>query len=61
MHELHKVISDKIKQCNFDYKLEADARRKFKTFYVGHLVMVRIRSERFPPGTVKKLHARSAG
>ena len=23
--------------------------------------MVRIRSERFPPGTVKKLHARGAG
>jgi len=24
-------------------------------------VIVRIRSERFPPGTVKKLHARSVG
>ena len=61
MHELHKVISDKIKQSNFNYKLRADVRRKFKTFDIGDLVMVRIRPERFPPGTVKKLHARSAG
>ena len=52
---------DKIKQSNFDYKLRADVRRKFITFDIGDLVMVRIRPERFPPGTVKKLHARSAG
>jgi len=32
MHELHKVINDKIKQSNFDCKLGADVRRKFKTF-----------------------------
>jgi len=61
MHELHKVISDKIKQSNFDYKLRADVRRKYKTFNIGDLVMVRIRPEWFPPGTVKKWHARSAG
>jgi len=61
MHELHKVISDKIKQSNFDYKLRADVRRKFKTFNIGHLVMVWIRLELFPLGIVKKLHARSAG
>ena len=52
MHELHKIISDKIKQSNLDYKLQANARRIFKTFDVGDLVMVRIRPERFPPGTV---------
>ena len=61
MHELHKVISDKIKQSNFDYKLRADVRRKFKTFDINDLAMVRIRPERFPLGTVIKLHARSAG
>jgi len=60
-HELYKVINDKIRQKNFDYKLRANVRRKFKTFDIGDLVMVRIRPERFPPGTVKKLHARSAG
>ena len=61
MHELHKIISDKIKQSNFDYKLRADVRRKFNTFDIGDLVMVWIRPKRFPLRTVKKFHARSAG
>jgi len=60
-HELHKVISDKIKQSNLDYKLKADVRKKFKTFNVSNLVMIWIHPERFLPGNVKKLHARSAG
>ena len=60
MHELHKVISDKIKQSNFDYKLRADVWRKFKTFDIGDHMMVRIHPERLSLGTVKKLHARSA-
>jgi len=42
MRELHKVISDKIKQSNFDNKIRADAGRKFKTFDVGDLVMVQV-------------------
>jgi len=61
MHELHKIINDKIKQNNFNYKLKADVRRKLKTFDIGDLVMVRIRSEWFPPGTVKKLQTSNAG
>ena len=34
--------------------------KKAYEFNVGDYVMVRIRSERYPLGTVKKLHARSA-
>jgi hypothetical protein len=61
IHDLHKEISNRIAQNNTNYKIRADLRRRFKEFNVGDFVMVRIRPERFPPGTVKKLHARSAG
>ena len=61
MHELYKVISDKIEQGNFDYRLRAGVRKKFKTFNVGKLVMVQFFRNEFPPGTIKKLHPRSAG
>ena len=49
-----------IAQSNANYKLRADVRKRFKTSNVGDYINVRIRLERFPPGTVKKLHARNA-
>jgi len=52
---------DKIVQSNANYKLRADVRKRLKTFNVGDYMMVWICPEWFPPGTVKKLHARSAG
>ena len=61
LHDLHKEISNKINKSNAAYKVRADLHRKVQRFEVGDYVMVRIRSERFPPGTVKKLHARGAG
>jgi len=42
-------------------KFEFDLQWRGKRFEVGYYVMVRIRSEQFPPRTVKKLHAREAG
>ena len=39
----------------------ADSQRRVKTFDEGDYVMIRLRPERFPPGTVRKLHARGAG
>ncbi|XP_072962671.1 uncharacterized protein [Typha angustifolia] len=61
IHDLHKEISNRIAQNNTNYKIRVNLRRRFKEFNVGDFVMVLIRPERFPPGTVKKLHARSAG
>ena len=46
---------------NIDYKAFVDLHRTLRTFNVGDYVMIRLRPERFPPGTVKKLHVRSAG
>ena len=61
VHDLHKEIMDKIAQSSANYKLRNDVRKKLKTFNVGEHVMVQIRPKRFPPESVKKLHARSAG
>ena len=46
---------------NADYKPSVDLHRRLRTFNVGDYVTVRLRPERFPLGTVKKLHARTAG
>jgi len=61
VHDLHKEVIDKIAQSNAKYKLRADVRKRLKIFNVGNYVMMQIRPERFLPGTIKKLHARSAG
>ena len=45
---------------NVDYKASADLHHRLRTFNIRDYVMVHIRLERFPPGTVKKLHAWSA-
>ena len=60
IHNLHKEISSQIQKNNAKYKTYADLHKKAHEFNVGDNVMVRIRPERYPPGTVKKLHARSA-
>jgi Integrase zinc binding domain/Integrase core domain len=59
--ELHKYIHDRITQQNALYKQAADLHRRHRSFNVGDQVMVRLRPERYSPGTATKLHARSAG
>ena len=50
-----------ISPMNAHYKSHADLHRKHLELNEGDYVMIQIRSERFPPETVKKLNARSAG
>uniref|UniRef100_A0A2N9GGF1 RNA-directed DNA polymerase n=1 Tax=Fagus sylvatica TaxID=28930 RepID=A0A2N9GGF1_FAGSY len=61
LHDLHHEIRNKIQASNFQYKIHADTRRRHMEFQVGDYVMIRIRPERFPSVSVKKLQARSAG
>ena len=53
MHELHK-ITGRIAQSNTNYKLRV-VRKRLKKTNIGDFVMVRIRSEWFPPEIVKKV------
>ena len=46
---------------NETYKHMVDSHRKIKEFYEGDYVMVRLKPERFLPGTMKKLYARHVG
>ena len=39
----------------------ANSRKRIKEFNEGDSVMIKLRPERFPSGTMKKLHARGAG
>ncbi|WP_374695325.1 hypothetical protein ACEW7V_02415, partial [Areca yellow leaf disease phytoplasma] len=61
IRDLHKDINQKINLSNETYKNLVNSRRRIKEFDVGDSVMIRLRPERFPPGSVKKLHARGAG
>ena len=54
-------IREKIMKNNDDYKASANLYRRLRIFNVGDYVIVRMRLERFPPGSVKKLHAQNAG
>ena len=58
---LHKEVSNKINLSNETYKHLANSHKRVKEFCEGDLVMIRLNPERFPPGTIKKLHARGAG
>ena len=44
---------------NINYKASADLLLRLKKFNIGDYVMLCIRSEQFPLGSVKKIHARS--
>jgi hypothetical protein len=61
VHDLHKDISNRIHSSNTRYKVQVDSHRRHLEFAIGDYVMIRIRPERFPSGTVKKLKAHSAG
>ena len=61
MSDLHKSISNQITLSNEKYKALADIHRRYKRFYVGNFVMIRLRPERSPPGTFRKLQARGMG
>jgi len=60
VHDLHKEISEKIQYSN-THKSHDDLHRGHVEYNEGDSVMIWTQSERFPPGTIKKLHARNAG
>ena len=61
VRNLHKEISKMIQLSNEEYKHKADSHKRTKEFNEGDLVMIKLRPKRFPPDTMKKLHARGAG
>ncbi|KAI9196904.1 hypothetical protein LWI28_027985 [Acer negundo] len=61
MHDLHTKVRRQIALSNDNNKLVVDVHRKPLEFGEGDFVMVRICPARFPPHSVKKLHARAIG
>ena len=55
IHDLHNEICKKIQVSNSQYKIHADIHWHHAEFRVGDYIMIRIRPERFPSGTIKKL------
>ena len=54
------MINKRIHASNLKYKTQADLHRCHLDFDVGDYVMIHIKPERYPSGTVKKLQACSA-
>ncbi|KAG6763051.1 hypothetical protein POTOM_033583 [Populus tomentosa] len=61
MMSVHEEVRKKIALQTEVYAQHANLRRRDKQFEVGDQVLIRLRSERFPPGSYNKLHARRAG
>ena len=58
---LHEHICHHIEASNARYKELADTHRRAREFQEGDYIMIRVRPERFPSGTVKKLQSHGAG
>ena len=54
VHSLHQVISKRIEASNIKYITYDDKHRCLQEFNEGDIVIVRIRPEWYPFGTVKK-------
>ena len=60
IQDLHVEITKQIQVSNVQYKLRADLHRRYNEFNVRDYVMIRIKPRRFPLGTNRELHVRSA-
>ncbi|PKU62691.1 hypothetical protein MA16_Dca028964 [Dendrobium catenatum] len=54
-------VRAKLLDSNAKYKENADKTKKERSFKPGDLVMIRVKRERFPPGTYSKLSRRKIG
>ncbi|KAK0592515.1 hypothetical protein LWI29_020549 [Acer saccharum] len=61
MASVHEEVRRKIALQTESYARHANLKKRDQQFDIGDLVMIRLRSERFPPGSYSKLHARRAG
>jgi hypothetical protein len=60
MKSIHEEVCQKIALQTKAYAQRANLRKWDKQFEVGDHVLIRSCSERFPPGSYNKLHARRA-
>ncbi|KAG6738607.1 hypothetical protein POTOM_058227 [Populus tomentosa] len=61
MRDVHEECKRRLTTHTNSYAAVANAKRKDRQFNTGDMVLVRLRPERFPPGSFSKLHARRAG
>jgi hypothetical protein len=61
MKDIHEEVKRRLTLSTESYAAFANAKRKDRQFEVGDMVLIRLRPERFSPGSFTKLHARRAG
>ncbi|RVX03528.1 Transposon Ty3-G Gag-Pol polyprotein [Vitis vinifera] len=60
MKNIHEEVKRRLSLSTEAYSTAANTRRKDRQFQVGDMVLIRLKPERFPPGSFNKLHARRA-
>ncbi|KAG6790223.1 hypothetical protein POTOM_006371 [Populus tomentosa] len=61
MKDVHAEVKRRLSHNTDSYAAAANTKRKDRQFNSGDMVLVRLKPERFPPGSFTKLHARRAG
>jgi hypothetical protein len=61
LQSIHAEVRRQIALHNDNYKLRVDSHRRHVEFQPGDLVLIHLHPERFPKGSVHKLHPRKAG
>jgi hypothetical protein len=60
MRDVHEECKRRLTTHTSSYVAVANAKCKDRQFHAGDMVLVRLRPERFPPGSFTKLHAHRA-
>ena len=61
LHELHEHNTRQMTINNYNYQSAAESHKRLQDLVIDDEVLIRVHLERFPMGTLKRLHTRRMG